>query len=158
MNASREDSIPTGSITTSTPEETFQLGARMGAELKGGEVLLVDGPLGAGKTLFAQGLASALGIDPHEVNSPSFTLVNVHRGRVPFYHLDLYRLDGGEAAARAVGLDELLEDARAVLLIEWGARLGPYPFLEVPVYRIRIEGDGQDPRVFSISRTTSPAV
>jgi tRNA threonylcarbamoyladenosine biosynthesis protein TsaE len=75
--------IPTGQWQSRDARETFDLGERIGTQLSGGEILLLDGPLGAGKTIFAKGIASALGIDPEEVTSPSFTLVNPYQGRLP---------------------------------------------------------------------------
>ena len=130
--------------------ETFNLGKQFGEQLAGGEILLLSGPLGAGKTVFVKGLASALGIDPEEVTSPSFTLVNPYSARLPLFHIDLYRLDEGAAAAHAVDLDELLNDERAVVVIEWAERLGRYP-LPANVWRISISGDGEAPRSISIS-------
>lgn len=139
-------SIQTGSWTSQSPEETFELGARMGAHLLGGEIILLDGPLGAGKTIFAKGIASSLEIDTDEVTSPSFTLVNRYdEGRLTLFHLDLYRLSEGAQAAHAVDLDELLTDERAVFLIEWAERMGGYP-LPAPVWRVSITGDGDEPR------------
>ena len=133
-----------------TATETFSLGERFGRQLEGGEILLLDGPLGAGKTVFVKGLTSALGIDPEEVTSPSFTLVNPYEGRLPIFHIDLYRLDEGPSAAHAVDLDELLNDERAVVVIEWAERLGNYP-LPANVWRISITGDGDTPRTISIA-------
>jgi len=119
--------IPTGEWQSREVAETYNLGKQVGRQLSGGEILLIDGPLGAGKTVFVKGLASALGIDPEEVTSPSFTLVNPYAGRFPLFHIDLYRLDEGAAAAHAVDLEELLTDERAVVVIEWAERLGHYP-------------------------------
>ncbi|HET6892853.1 MAG TPA: tRNA (adenosine(37)-N6)-threonylcarbamoyltransferase complex ATPase subunit type 1 TsaE [Pyrinomonadaceae bacterium] len=130
---------------SNSPTETFDLGNRVGQHLMGGEILLLTGPLGAGKTIFVKGIASALGIDPEEVTSPSFTLVNPYEGRLPLYHIDLYRLDEGASAAHAVDLDELLGNESAVIVIEWADRLGSYP-LPPDVWRIAISGDGDDPR------------
>ena len=130
---------------SNSPTETFDLGNRVGQHLMGGEILLLTGPLGAGKTIFVKGIASALGIDPEEVTSPSFTLVNPYEGRLPLYHIDLYRLDEGASAAHAVDLDELLGKESAVIVIEWADRLGSYP-LPPNVWRIAISGDGDDPR------------
>ena len=70
-----------------------------------------------------------LSIDEEEVTSPSFTLVNPHRGRLLLYHIDLYRLDEGASAAHAVDLDEIMTDENAVVIIEWAERLGRYPYL-----------------------------
>ena len=146
--------LPTGNWTSESAEETLKLGARIGERLKGGEILLLDGPLGAGKTIFVKGIANSLGVDEDEVTSPSFTLVNLYRGRLKLYHLDLYRLNEGAQAAHAVDLEDLLADEQAVVVIEWGARLGLYP-LPSPVYHVSINGDGDVPReiVINVSST-----
>ena len=122
----------------------------MGARLEGGEILLLSGPLGAGKTIFVKGICAALGVAEEDVTSPSFTLVNPHSGRLQLYHIDLYRLDEGAGAAHAVDLDELLSDEKAVMVIEWAERMGNYP-LPGNVWRITIEGDGATPRTIRIS-------
>lgn len=136
--------------TSTCPEQTFQLGVQLGESFAGGEVLLLMGSLGAGKTLYAKGIAAGLGINPEEVSSPSFTLVNNYRGRLNLYHLDLYRLPVGPAAADAVDLDELLAESEAVILIEWGDRLTGYR-LPAGVRSIRIEGDGDETRRITLS-------
>ena len=153
MNAAApNDTVPTGESVSRSPEETFEAGRRVGLRLAGGEILLLSGPLGAGKTLFVKGLAASLGLDPAEVSSPSFTLVNRHaEGRLLLYHIDLYRLDEGATAAHAVDLDELLSDERAVIVIEWAERMGRYP-LPSPIWRVRIEGDGEEARRIQIMR------
>ena len=117
----------------------------------GGEILLLSGALGAGKTIFVKGIAAGLGIDKEEVTSPSFTLVNPYKGRLPLYHIDLYRLDPGASASHAVDLDELLTNETAVIVIEWAERLGEYR-LPDSVWRIGISGDGDDPRKISIRK------
>jgi tRNA threonylcarbamoyladenosine biosynthesis protein TsaE len=142
--------ILTGEWQTHSAQETFNLGKQIGTQLIGGEILLLDGPLGAGKTVFVKGLASALGVDSEDVTSPSFTLVNPYAGQFPLFHIDLYRLDEGATAAHAVDLEELLSDERAVIVIEWAERLGSYP-LRANVWRIRIAGDGETERRISIS-------
>jgi len=141
--------LQTGEWTTRSAQETSDLGRRIGAQLSGGEIILLDGPLGAGKTVFTKGLAAGLDIDAEEVTSPSFTLVNPHSGRLSFFHIDLYRLDEGPGAADAVDLQELLSDERAVIVIEWGERLGQYP-LPPGAFHIFILGDGDDERTISI--------
>ena len=106
---------------TASPAETQALGARLAEELLPSGALLLTGDLAAGKTVLTQGVASALGIDPAEVQSPTFTLVREHRGtRGRLLHLDLYRLEPGQTAS--LGLEELLAEP-AVKVIEWAERL-----------------------------------
>ena len=152
MTATTRQQIPNGEWISHQAGETFNRGKQVGEQLAGGEILLLSGPLGAGKTVFVKGLAAALGIDPEEVTSPSFTLVNPYKGRLTLYHIDLYRLDEGASAAHAVDLDELLTDERAVIVIEWAERLGRYP-LPSNTWRITIFGDGDEPRRISIMRS-----
>ena len=107
---------------TRTQDETEQLAATLAGTLRPGDVLLLSGPLGAGKTAFVRGVARGLGVDPDEVSSPTFTLVHEYRGgRLRLFHADLYRL--GRSGAEDLGLDELgVRDG--VLAIEWPDRLG----------------------------------
>jgi len=142
--------IASQEFVSASEADTFNLGAIVGQRLTGGEVILLNGALGAGKTVLVKGLAHALGIDQEEVTSPSFTLVNPHQGRLLLYHIDLYRLDEGASAAHAVDLDEILTDEQAVVIIEWAERLGRYPLPE-GVWRILIEGDGDESRRISIT-------
>jgi tRNA threonylcarbamoyladenosine biosynthesis protein TsaE len=151
MTPDSHATLPTGRWASQSAEETFALGALVGKHLAGGETLLLDGALGAGKTIFAKGIASSLEIDRDEVTSPSFTLVNIYEGRLKLYHLDLYRLSDGASAAHAVDLDELVADESAVFIIEWAERMGRYP-LPPPVWRVLISGDGDEPRVVIISQ------
>jgi tRNA threonylcarbamoyladenosine biosynthesis protein TsaE len=110
-----------GTVTRSQ-DETERFAAALAAARRPGDVLLLSGPLGAGKTAFVRGLARGLGIDPDEVSSPTFTLVHEYRGgRLRLFHVDLYRL--GTAGAEDLGLDELGVDD-GVLAIEWPDRLG----------------------------------
>ena len=141
--------ILTGEWTSQEPSETFRLGIQVGERLAGGEILLLSGPLGAGKTILVKGIAAGLGVDPDEVTSPSFTLVNPYSGRLVLFHIDLYRLDQGASAAHAVDLEELLRDESAVIVIEWAERMGRYP-LPGNTWRIAVSGDGDDPRKISI--------
>jgi tRNA threonylcarbamoyladenosine biosynthesis protein TsaE len=143
--------LPVGEFSSDSPEQTFKFGHQLGEQLAGGEILLLSGPLGAGKTIFVKGICSALGIEEEEVTSPSFTLVNPYAGRLQLYHLDLYRLDEGASAAHAVDLDDLLADEKSVIVIEWAERMGPYP-LPNNVWQIEIAGDGEDSRRIAIKR------
>jgi tRNA threonylcarbamoyladenosine biosynthesis protein TsaE len=141
----------TETFLSHTAEDTYRTGAEFARKLKQGDVVLLDGSLGAGKTVFAKGVASGFGIDPDDVTSPSFTLVNNHVGRLPLFHVDLYRLEPGIGAAAAAGLDELLENEESLILIEWGDRLEGYAF-PTPAWRVLIEGDGDEPRRIRIER------
>ena len=100
---------------------TRQLGARLAALLPAGAVVALDGPLGAGKTRLVQGLAAALGIDPREVVSPTFTLVQEHRGTRTLYHVDAYRLHD-EDEFLALGADEYFA-AGGLCVIEWAEKV-----------------------------------
>jgi tRNA threonylcarbamoyladenosine biosynthesis protein TsaE len=133
-----------------SPEETFALGEGIAAELASGDVVLLYGGLGAGKTLLAKGILNALDFDVDEVTSPSFTLVNLYKApRFDVYHIDLWRLDGQTDTAAAVGLDEILEKENAVTIIEWADRL-ENTALSARSLKIHIEGDGSQPRRISI--------
>ena len=133
-----------------TPQKTFDLGEKIGARLSGGEMLLLAGGLGAGKTLLTKGILSALDFDVDEVTSPSFTLVNLYKTeKFDVYHIDLWRIDEKADAASAVGLGEILEDGKAVTIVEWSERLRNFAFPE-KTFRITIEGDGDDARRISI--------
>jgi tRNA threonylcarbamoyladenosine biosynthesis protein TsaE len=107
--------------TTKSEEETQQVARELATRLKAGDVLLLSGNLGAGKTTFVRGLAEGLGIDPAEVSSPTFTIVHEYRGgRLALYHADLYRLE--RTATEDLGLEEMgVKDG--VLAIEWPDRL-----------------------------------
>jgi tRNA threonylcarbamoyladenosine biosynthesis protein TsaE len=106
---------------TRSEQETAAVATALAEALRAGDILLLSGNLGAGKTAFVRGLAEGLGIDPREVSSPTFTLVHEYRGgRLTLYHVDLYRLD--RAATDDLGLDELGVDD-GVLAIEWPDRL-----------------------------------
>jgi tRNA threonylcarbamoyladenosine biosynthesis protein TsaE len=139
----------TGKHICNSPEETFELGMSIGRSLKGGEVLLLTGGLGAGKTLLTKGILEALDFDIDEVTSPSFTLVNLYNTeKFDVYHIDLWRIESGDAAF-AVGLDEILDVDSNVVIIEWAEKLGEYSVANKKV-TISIEGEGDDPRVFTI--------
>jgi tRNA threonylcarbamoyladenosine biosynthesis protein TsaE len=116
-------------------EETQALGAALGRGLGPGDVVLLFGDLGAGKTAFVQGLALGLGVPPERrVASPTFTLVNEHTGRCPLYHIDLYRIEGADELEE-IGMREYLEGG-GVTVIEWAERLDrllPRERLEVAI-------------------------
>ena len=121
------------STVSASEQETVEAGRALGATLGAGDIVLLYGELGAGKTAFVRGLARGLGAAGADVTSPTFTLIQEYRGgRVPLHHVDLYRLTAAEAAD--LGLDELMEDG--VLAIEWADRLPappPPPRVEVRI-------------------------
>jgi tRNA threonylcarbamoyladenosine biosynthesis protein TsaE len=143
--------IPTGQFITHSAEETFELAYRIGEALDQSTVFLLQGDLGAGKTVFAKGIAAGLDIDPAEVNSPTFTLVNAHAGRMKLYHLDLYRLGGSTDEAYVLGLEEMFNEPDAAIVIEWPERLGAFAVPDA--YRVLIADDGGDERRIEINRT-----
>jgi tRNA threonylcarbamoyladenosine biosynthesis protein TsaE len=113
--------MATRSITTHSEEETADVGRELAATLSAGDVLLLHGDLGAGKTAFVRGLAEGLGIARDEVSSPTFTLIQEYRGgRLTLFHVDLYRIEDPREFDE-LGLDEIAEDG--VLAIEWAERL-----------------------------------
>jgi tRNA threonylcarbamoyladenosine biosynthesis protein TsaE len=113
--------VDTLELDLPTRRATRRLGVALGPMLAPGDVVWLEGELGAGKTFFARGLLRALGVpEAVPVTSPTFALVHEHEGRVPIRHLDLYRIDdAGEL--KELGIDEALDSA--VVVIEWGARL-----------------------------------
>jgi tRNA threonylcarbamoyladenosine biosynthesis protein TsaE len=111
-------------LVTRSEEATSAAGERLASRLRPGDVVLLHGDLGAGKTAFVRGLARGLGAPPDEVSSPTFTLVQEYRGRLTLYHVDLYRLQPHEAGD--LGLDEL-SDGSSVVAVEWAERWSDAP-------------------------------
>ncbi len=109
-------------IHTQSAKETVQLGKRIGKLLRPGEVVALAGELGSGKTRLIKGLAAGIGVGrAGRIASPSFTLIHEYQGRIPFYHVDLYRL-ADEAEAEELGLEEYLGRA-GVAAIEWADKI-----------------------------------
>ncbi len=138
-------------LTTSDPAETRELAARLAAVARPGDLLCLVGDLGAGKTVFAKGFAVGLGITD-VVSSPTFVLMTEYTGRLPLFHLDLYRLDDAADALAGGLLDD--RQAEGVALVEWAERLGP----ALPVSRLDvvIDGTGDEPRRIAL-RSADPA-
>ncbi len=131
-------------VTTRSGEETFELARRLAAGFAGTEVVLLIGELGAGKTVFAKGLAAGAGVaDPNRVSSPSFTLVNVYEGRHRVFHIDLYRLERASEIAD-LGWEDML--GQGIVVVEWAEKL-TFP---VEGIRVRIEPAGDDERRITI--------
>ncbi len=106
-------------IAIATPDEMFALGTKLGAQLMAGDLILINGPLGAGKTLLTQGIGSALGITG--VTSPTFVISRVHQGKLPLIHVDAYRLlIDGQANLYLDDLDLDSALPQSVTVVEWG--------------------------------------
>ena len=109
-------------ITTHSPEETFELGRQLPDYLQAGDLVLLFGDLGCGKTLLTQGIGQGLGVAKDEyIRSPSFTLINEYLAKFPIIHIDLYRLDNA-AEIESIGLEDVLY-TNAVTIIEWAEKL-----------------------------------
>ena len=133
-------------LRTDGPAATMELAARLGARARAGDLICLHGDLGVGKTVFAKGFGAGLGVR-EAIVSPSFILMAEYEGRLPLFHLDLYRLHDAAEAIEGGLLDE--READGVTIIEWADRLGaatPAPRLDV-----RIDGSGDEPRVIRIS-------
>lgn len=111
--------MPHVELHSASPEETQRLGMLLGTLAQVGDVILLDGDLGAGKTAFTQGIGLGLGIGA-TINSPTFTLLKEYRGRLPLYHFDLYRIDDPEEIA-SLGFDDYF-DGDGVCVVEWAER------------------------------------
>jgi tRNA threonylcarbamoyladenosine biosynthesis protein TsaE len=136
-------------VETSGEAETAAAGEQLAQALGPGDVVLLSGELGAGKTAFVRGLARALGVSQEEVTSPTFTLVHEYRAPgIVLFHVDLYRLSPPEVDD--LGLDEMMGEG--ILAIEWPDRWGDPP---ARVYDVQIEHRGGDRRVVRISDPTS---
>lgn len=135
---------------TRSAAETEEAAARIGGRFRGGEVVLLSGELGAGKTAFVRGLARGLGVDPGEVASPTFVLLTAYPGPLTLHHADLYRLDA-RGADRELGLEEL-PGPRGVLAVEWAERLSFVPWTHV--WRVALEHAGEDARRLTVTEET----
>jgi tRNA threonylcarbamoyl adenosine modification protein YjeE len=133
-------------VTTASEAETSRCGSDLGRQLGPDAVVLLQGPLGAGKTAFVRGLAEGLGCDPAAVSSPTFTLVQEYPGPTPLQHVDLYRL--APAEVDDLGLDDLMP--AAVLAVEWPERWADAP---ADAVRVDIELAGEDRRRIRIYST-----
>jgi tRNA threonylcarbamoyladenosine biosynthesis protein TsaE len=132
-------------VVTRDAEATRALASRLAAAARPGDLLCLVGELGAGKTQFAKGFAAGLGVDA-TVNSPTFVLMSEYAGRLPLFHLDLYRLDDAADALTGGLLDE--RQLEGVALVEWGERLGA----ALPAARLDvvIGGTGDEPREIAL--------
>ena len=109
-------------VVSQSPEDTIAFAAKFARALKPGDIVFLKGDLGAGKTTFMKGIAKALKVDPNQVNSPTFVLMNHYKGKLPMYHFDLYRLEKAEEI-KTVQFDEYFY-GKGISVIEWPERLG----------------------------------
>ncbi len=144
--------LVTGVHLTRQASQTQRLGAELAAGFEGGEVVLLEGELGAGKTVFVRGLAQGAGVDPEEVASPTFVLLTSYPGRLRLHHADLYRLSGDGDEAE-LGLEEL-PGPGAVLAVEWAERLSQLPWRRR--VRVVLEHLGEDARRVRIAEEMEP--
>jgi tRNA threonylcarbamoyladenosine biosynthesis protein TsaE len=139
--------MPIETIETDSEAETAAAGERLGASLQPGDVVLLTGQLGAGKTAFVRGLARGVGGSADQVSSPTFTLIQEYKGgRATVHHVDLYRLQSVEVAD--LGLDELVS-GRDIVAIEWAERWHERP---EDAIEVEIEDEGEDRRRIRIRR------
>jgi tRNA threonylcarbamoyladenosine biosynthesis protein TsaE len=137
-------------ITTTSEDETTAAGEQLGSRLKPGDVVLLYGQLGAGKTALVRGLARGLGAPADDVTSPTFTLVQEYHGRATLYHVDLYRLEPHEIGD--LGLEELI-CGDGIVAIEWADRWSGRP---TDAIEVRMEQTGEDTREITIRSEPEP--
>jgi len=130
--------------TSASESETFELAKRLAESFQGQEIVFLTGELGAGKTVFAKGIASGLGLeDVNQVCSPSFTLVNIYQAKYPIYHIDLYRLRKN-SEIEDLGWEDYFD--RGVIIVEWAEKLK----MELEAIRISIEVLNDETRKITI--------
>ena len=148
MSSSRRDTSI--SVNSNSEDETRAIGRCLGAALRPGDLVALQGELGSGKTVLVQGIAEALGVT-QPVHSPTFVLHHRYSGRVPLDHFDLYRLEG--TAWLETGLDE--QDPHAITVVEWSERA--QPLAEWATVSITLTGDGPQRRTLTC-RADAPGV
>lgn len=144
--------VPKVSLTSNSEEETMLCAKRFAGQLKAGDIVLLQGNLGSGKTTFVKGIAQAFKVVPQKVNSPTFVLMNYYKGKFPIYHFDLYRLETPK------GVDTLDFDeyfyGEGVCFIEWPERLGEYKPQQY--YLVELQHKGEHQRRICISYPSKP--
>lgn len=143
-------------ITSSSPEETFNLGENLAFYLEKGSIVALEGPLGAGKTCFAKGIASGLGVID-ELTSPTYTIISEYQGfsprakdyNIPIYHIDAYRLRGNDDFS-AIGGEEIVF-GNGISIIEWSDNIPG--FIPPEAFMVKFDILESNKRVISISRT-----
>jgi tRNA threonylcarbamoyladenosine biosynthesis protein TsaE len=135
-------------VQTASAAETRAVGAAIAACLAAGDVVVLEGDLGSGKTTLAQGIAGALGVT-EPVVSPTFAIVREYDGTVPIAHVDVYRLDHVQEL-HDLGFEEIVDGSR-VVLVEWGDLIAPMLPVDRVVVRLRLAHDDDDARVIDVS-------
>jgi len=148
MNNQDESRMIKKTFLTHSEKGTFDLAEKMAREFRGDEVILLSGVLGAGKTVFTKGLCSGLGLeDVNQVCSPSYTLVNIYKGRFPIYHMDFYRLGENEDPVETGWEDTI---GAGVIIVEWGEKIT----VEFSCIRIEISIVSNESREIVVMDTT----
>ena len=132
---------------THGPEETQELGRRLGSAVQVGDLILLEGGLGAGKTTLAQGIAWGAGVTGY-AHSPTFVLVHEYAGRIPLYHVDLYRIEEGDLEAHDLGIEDMLADGAC--MVEWSEK-APAVFTADPLHVAIAFGEGPDDRRITLT-------
>jgi tRNA threonylcarbamoyladenosine biosynthesis protein TsaE len=122
---------------SNSPAATLAFGKKIGGHLKSGSVIALTGELGCGKTLLTRGICDGLGVPLRQVNSPTFVLVNEYKGRLPVFHIDLYRLNNIDEEFEIGIMDYFTRAAAGVMIIEWAEKM----FFLLPPDVLRIEFD-----------------
>jgi tRNA threonylcarbamoyladenosine biosynthesis protein TsaE len=146
--------IPKVLLTSNSEKETQACAQRLAMQLKQGDIVFLQGDLGAGKTTFVKGLAQALKVAPKKVNSPTFVLMNYYKGKLPIYHFDLYRL-GTPKEVDTLDFDDYFY-GEGISLIEWPERLGGHK--PERYYLVEFEHKGEHQRKICISYPSKPQV
>lgn len=142
-NIKGDKNMQTFEIVTSNEEETVQLAIKIADVLKAGDVIALEGDLGAGKTSFTKGLAKGLGVR-RNVNSPTFTIIKEYLGRLPLYHMDVYRVKNGE---EDLGFEEYFEGS-GVTVVEWAHLIADQLPKDILIIHIFRQGDTSRKFVF----------
>lgn len=133
-------------LTTNNEAETLQLAGKIAQLTRPGDILALEGDLGAGKTTFTQGFCQALKVSDY-VTSPTFTLINIYNGQLPIYHIDLYRLNDPQDALD-IGIESYLPSADGITLVEWANKFPS--ILPDALLSIKISYENETIRHFSI--------
>lgn len=134
-------------LQTKSSLETIKIGKQIGSLLNQGDIVALIGELGSGKTQFIKGLASGAGVKKSKISSPSFILINEYSGRIPFYHIDLYRINE-EREAGELGLEEYFE-SEGITAIEWADKIPS--LLPRDLLMVRINYEGKNSRTIEIT-------